>query len=219
MIVLVAAATLTTSAIAYGFFSARGTGAGASATGTVKLGVGEPATTTCTYAGLSPGDLAGSSTCALSVNYTGSVPAFVSITVEVRSIAGSGGATLYDGSNTDGLTFSVSDGQTSFAVPTGPGLTGGSCPAGYTCWSSPDDLAAWYSGATSSLIFTNASPTVTWTVTPFFPASAGNQYQGASASLTLVAQAIQSEPTPLPAGCTTSTIGQSCPSSGAFTWG
>ena len=205
--------------LAYGFFSSAGTGDGAATVGTLALGLNAPASSSCDYANLTPGDLTGLNQCTLAVNYTGSVPAFVSLSVEVASIAGSGGGLLFNGSGSSGLTFTISDGHNSFEVPAGPGTTGGSCPAGYTCWTSPDDLAAWYTGVTPSLDFTGASPVVTWTVTPVFPTSAGNAFEGGSAKLTLTARAVQGEPNPLPAGCDLTTIGQSCPASGSFVWG
>jgi hypothetical protein len=36
--------------------------------------------------------------------------------------------------------------------------------------------------------------------------------------VTLTAQAVQAPANPLPAGCTTATIGQPCPATGTFTW-
>lgn len=204
--------------LSFASLTTTGSGSGSASLGSVAINVNAPATHACTYAVLVPGDLTGSATCAFSVTYTGSISAFMSLTVAVQSKAGLGGHTLFDGSGTAGLTLSISDGHRAFTLPTGPGTTGGSCPVGFTCWMTPNDLAAWYSGTTPSLTFTNASPAVTWTVTPLFPKTVGNGYQGASASLILTAQAVQAPANPLPAGCTTSTIGQSCPTSGSFAW-
>jgi hypothetical protein len=205
--------------LAFAFFTTTGTGTGSGQVGTVALTEnGPPATHSCNYTDIVPGDLPGSptGTCALSVTFTGIGPAWVSLTIAVHSRAGSGGSTLYDGSGTSGLTVSISDGTNSYTVPTGAGTTGGSCPIGFTCWSTANDLAAWY-GPGPNLSFTNGKA-VTWTVTPQFPTSATNPYQGASATVILSAQAVQALGNPLPAGCTTSTIGIPCPSQGGFSW-
>lgn len=215
---VVSSAALVTG-LAYGFFASAGSGDGSATVGTLALGLNAPASSSCTYSNLTPGDLAGLNQCTLAVNYTGSVPAYVSLSVDVSSSAGTGGGLLFNGSGSSGLTFAISDGHTSFEVPSGPGSTGGSCPAGDTCWTSPDDLAAWYSGGAANLDFTSSSPVVTWTVTPLFPTSAGNTFEGGRATLTLTARAVQGTPNPLPAGCDLSTIGQSCPANGSFVWG
>jgi hypothetical protein len=205
--------------LAFAFFSTTGTGTGSGQVGTVALtDNGPPATHSCSYTDIVPGDLPGSpaGTCGLSVSFTGIGPAWVSLTVVVQSRAGSGGTTLYDGSGTNGLTLSITDGANNYTVPTGSGTTGGSCPGGFTCWSADNDLAAWYSPG-PNLGFTNGK-SVTWTVTPQFPTSVTNPYQGASATVTLSAQAVQAPGNPLPAACTTSTIGAPCPSGGGFAW-
>lgn len=214
---LVVTSVALVSGIAYAFFTQTGSANGFVSVGTFALSVNASQSDTCHYPMLTPGDLSGAQKCALAVNYTGSVPAYVSLTVAISSKAGDGGNLLYDGTNTNGLTFSISDGTNSFNVPAGAGTTGGSCPAGFTCWTSPNDLAAWYSGAASNLAFTSASPTTVWTVTPLFPSSVGNSYEGASANLVLTATAV-SIGTPLPASCNTTTIGQSCPATGSFAW-
>ena len=187
--------------------------------GVVNLGLNEPSVHTCEFPMLMPGDLSGITKCAMSVKYAGNVDAFISLSVAIQSSAGLGGSLLYDGSNTNGLNFVISDGVNSFRVPTSSGTNGGSCPSGYTCWSAPFELAAWYSGSpatTPNLVFTDAHQSITWTVTPTFPSSAGNGYQGSSAKLILSAQAVNG--LPLPATCNASTIGQSCPSRGDFAW-
>ena len=100
------------------------------------------------------------------------------------------------------------------AVPTGAGTTGGSCPAGYTCWTTEYDLAAPLSTGTPSPGFSDGDQ-ATFTVTPYFLTTAGNSYQGASAILTLTAQAVQAPGNTLPNSCT---IGQPCPGGGSFSW-
>jgi hypothetical protein len=213
--VVLAAAGLATG-LASATLNATGSGTGSASTGSVVMSANSAATRTCSYGSLLPGDLAGSATCALSVTYTGTLTAFMSLTVQVQAKAGPGGAAVYNG-NTNGLTLSISDGHSSFTVPAGPGTTGGSCPAGFTCWTAANDLAAWYSNAVPNLTF-SAGGSVTFTVTPSFPKTAGNGYQGATAAVTLIAQAVQAPGNPLPSGCTTATIGQPCPATGTFTW-
>ena len=203
------------------YLGATGSGSGSAATGSVALTVnGPPATRSCSYSLLVPGDLAGTATCALSISYAGSLSAWVSLTVMVQSRSGSGGRALYDGSNSTGLTLAISDGTNSYTVPAAPaysGTTGGTCPTGYTCWTAPNDLAAWYGGTGTSLAFASGNG-VTWTVTPRFPSGAGNPYQGGAAVLTLTAAAVQTAANPLPGGCTTATVGRPCPAAGSFTW-
>jgi hypothetical protein len=213
--VVLAAAGLVTG-LASATLNVTGSGTGSAATGSVVLGVNAAATRTCSYGSLLPGDLTGAATCALSVTYTGTLTAFVSLTVQVQAKAGPGGAVLYNG-NGGGLTLSVSDGHAGFTVPAGPGTTGGSCPSGFTCWTAANDLAAWYSGGAANLSFASGD-SATFTVTPSFPATAGNGFQGGTAAVTLTAQAVQAPGNPLPSGCTTTTIGRPCPASGTFTW-
>jgi hypothetical protein len=208
------AGALVTSVV-YGFVTLNGSGTGSASTGSVSLG--SPVSTTCNVANLVPGDLTGSRTCSLATTYSGALPAYMSLTVQVQSTKGIGGRPLFDGTNSTGLTLLISDGHTSFLVPTGTGSTGGSCPASYRCWTASNDLAATYSGSTPNLTFANGNA-VAFTVTPLFAKTAGNPYQGGSATVTLTVQAVQTGANPLPSGCTTSTIGTPCPASGSFSW-
>ena len=215
---LVAGAAALAGGVAHALLTANGSGSGFASTGSVALTVNSAATHTCTYPSLAPGDLTGAATCALSVTYAGSMPAYVSLTVQIQSKAGAGGMALYNGSNTSGLTLAITDGHTSFVIPTGAGVTGGSCATGFTCWTAANDLAATYSGSAPILAFASGS-TATWTVTPVFPRGAGNPFEGGQALVTLTAQAVQGAPAnPLPPSCTTSTIGKPCPAGGGFTW-
>lgn len=208
----------------YALLSTTGTGTGSASTGSVALNVNEPVSHACSYDLLIPGDLTGlaSETCVLSVTYTGSIDAYVSLTVAIRTEAGSGGTALYPGDNLNGLTFTISDdGGRSFTVPANPGfsgVTGGTCPAGFTCWTAANDLAAWYTGSTTPNLTFTGHPTVTWTVAPHFPTSAGNPYQGGIAALDLTVEAVQAAANPLPAGCTVATIGRPCLAGNDFSW-
>lgn len=219
-----AAVTATVGGLVVGFasatVSAMGPGTGSASTGSVAMRINAPATHACSYGSLLPGELTGSATCTLSVTYTGSISAYLSLTVQVQSKAGAGGDLLYDGTNTSGLTLSISDGHNNFTAPTGSGTTGGSCPAGCTCWTAANDLAAWYSNGTPSLTFSNGDG-LTFAVTPLFPGTVGDARQGGAATVTLTVQAVQAPANPLPVApvaCTVFTIGQPCPASGTFTW-
>jgi hypothetical protein len=191
-------------------------GTGLASTGTVMLHVNGSGTQVCDYGLLAPGDLTGSATCTLSVTYRGSIPAYLALTIRISSKAGSGGSPLYDGTNTTGLTMRLREGQHNFTVPTGPGSTGEPCPAGFTCWTAPDELAAPDAG-TAGLIF-HRGDTVTFVLTPIFDSATGNSYQGGQAKIALLVQAVQAPANPLPSTCDVSTIGQPCPASGTFTW-
>ena len=77
---------------AFAYFTATGSGTGTGTVGSVSLTVNNPATQSCSYSSLVPGDLTGLSTCALSVSYTGTGTAWVSLTVAVQAKAGSEGS-------------------------------------------------------------------------------------------------------------------------------
>ena len=113
--------------------------------GSVQVRIDTPATRVCSYASLVPGDLTGSATCSMPVTYTGAMSAYLSLTITIQSKAGPGGARLYDGTGITGLTISASDGSSAYAVPTGSGAASGSCPSGFACWTTANDLAGWYS--------------------------------------------------------------------------
>lgn len=216
-----AAVAVTVGGLVVGFASATvsgtGPGTGPAPTGSVAMSINASATHACSYVSLLPGELTGSAACALSVTYTGSISAYLSLTVQVQSKAGAGGDLLYDGTDTSGLTLSISDSHNNFVAPTGSGTTGGSCPLGFTCWTAANDLAAWYSNGASSLTFSNGDG-LTFAVTPLFPGTVGDAYQGGAATVTLTVLAVQALANPLPVACAVSTIGQPCPASGTFTW-
>jgi len=90
-VVLVGAVGALIAGVASAFLSASGSGTGSASTGGVSVAVNAPATHTCTYPALVPGDLTGAQTCAFSVTYTGSISAFLSLTVAIQSKAGWGG--------------------------------------------------------------------------------------------------------------------------------
>ena len=218
---LIAGAAALVGGVVHAVLTATGSGSGFASTASLALTVNTPATFACTLPDIKPGDLPSPTslphTCQMSVQYSGSIQAFVSLTVQIQSQAGTGGTPLYDGTNSTGLTLSISDGHNTFVVPTNPGSTGGSCPAGFTCWTASNDLAATYSGSTPSLAFSNGN-TATWTVTPVLQTTVGSAYMGGTALVLITAQAVQAPANALPSGCTTSTIGRPCPASGGFSW-
>jgi hypothetical protein len=202
--------------MAYAYFTSTGSGSTQGYVGGFALTEnGPPATRTCSYPHLVPGDLTGApaSACALSVIFAGTGTAFLSLDVLIETQAGSGGSTLYH-ANSAGLTFTITDdGGSSFAVPATPTTCPGTAPAGSTCYESDHELAAWYPGSNPG--FTNAK-SATWTVTPSFPTTVQNPYQDGSAQMTLTAHAVQAEDNPVPGSCT---VGHPCPAGGGFTWG
>jgi hypothetical protein len=210
---LAAAVVAAAAGVAYSYFTATGTGSGLGSVGSLTLTVEYPATRSCPYTSLSPGD---TEACTFSVTYSGGISAYVSLTVAVESKAGPGGSNLYDPTG-GGLALSISDDHNNiFTVPAGAGTTVG-CASGYTCWTSAYDLAASYDDSIPSLTFTDGQ-TATWKITPQFPASATNSYQGGTATVTLTAQAVQAPGNSLPSGCNTSSIGKPCPPTSSFSW-
>jgi len=210
-------AALLMTGVAVAALGASSSGTGSPPASSVAMSISTPATHVCTYPSLVPGDLTGSATCTMSVTYTGSIPAYLSLTVALQSKSGLGGIPLYDGTNITGLTLAISDGHSKFTVPTGLGTTGGSCPSGSTCWTAANDLAAQYEKGTATLTLKKGD-SVTFTVTPRLPKTVGNRYQGGAATMTLIAQAVQAAANSLPSRCTVSTIGQPCPATSDFSW-
>ena len=190
-----------------------GAGGGSVATGTVSLD-SNSRTRACDYTSLGLGALTGSATCVMSVTYTGSIGAFMSLTVRIRSAAGSGGSPLYDGTNVTGLTMTISDGHNLYMVPVGPPTP---CGGGFSCWTAANALAASYQTNPGDLIFRDGD-TATFTLTPVFRGTDGSAYADAQADVDLSVQVVQAAANPLPSGCGASTIGSPCPASGTFTW-
>jgi hypothetical protein len=195
----------------FGLFSATGSsGANTFTAGTVSVGAGAPASVTCTISNMVPGDSsagasAGSksySTCTYNVKYTGSANAYLAVDVAV----GNGGSALYDGSAT-GLQLYLADGSsTSYLSGTSYKQQGGASAA----------LPA----ATTSNLLVSSTPATTGTAVNFsldyaLPATAGNPYQGGSATVTLTFHAVQAGNNPVPGGCA---AGQQCNAGSGFAW-
>jgi hypothetical protein len=170
------------------------------ATGTVTEGSGG-LTSACVLSGIYPGEPVG--ICKLQVSYAGSLPVYIGLDVAITTASGVGGSVLYN-SNATGLTFTLSDGTTSYNLPSGAQVL--------------DELAASsYPSGVPDAVFTSAAGqnSVTFTLTPTFATgqSSPDQYEGASASVTLTAHAVQSAHNALPAACTSGghpIIGASC---------
>ena len=184
----------------------------------VSLRVNAAATTVCHISDLVPGDSPAPAPCRFSVSYTGTVPAYVALNVVVRSAIGRTGHSLYDAGRPDGITFEISDGHHLFDTLSGPAQNGGACPPRLTCWSVQNDLAAWYRPAGADLVFTRDTPAISWTETPVIPAGLGNEFQGATATLVLTAEAVEATTNALPPTCTILTIGRPCAPTTHFAW-
>ena len=211
---LALAVAATGAAVAATLLTFNGSGTGSASTSAVTLAVNASATHSCSYDDLEPGDLSGQSSpsCSLSVAYTGSVPAFVSLSVVVETQAGPGPASrpLYNPTASSGLTFSIHDDQSpsvTYGAPTAVAACPPTAPAGSVCYSLGDQLV--------STVAVAPGRSIAFALAPSFDISAGNPYQGGRATVELSVQAVQAAANPLPSGCST---GQPCPPSGSFSW-
>lgn len=167
-------------------------------------------TGTCTTTGMAPGD--SPAACLLRLAYSGSLSAYLALDVLIETQAGSGGTDLYDPAGSNGLTVSITDGQTTpvaYTVPTTTTPCPGGAASGSTCYELKDELVGTvpYAGGFTDNVSTSVS----------LPLAAGNGYQGGAAQVILVAHAVQSRNNALQ--CTsTPTAGQSCTPSGGFAW-
>jgi len=185
------------------------------AAGTVILSNQTPATMSCGVdaANLEPGD---SGSCAYNVAYTGSLNAWVGLSVMATSTGvapttppGSateygGEALLNDGTDKNGLAVSLS-GQTGTLTQSldMPSLSCTKSPAGAeSCTGSSSSLTLWKGSVTTT---TNDAPMGSWapsetgvvTVNYSLPLSSPNRYEGSSATITLQAKAVQASNNPL----------------------
>lgn len=192
VVALSGGAALATS-VTLGFFSA------ATATQTNQFSAGTVTLTSnvsgaCQVSGLLPGS--SGSPCTLQVAYSGSVPAYLGLDVLVAtSTGGTGTLPLYNPSDpTNDLQVSVFDNQTApvaFVQPApsatnfGPPLV--NCPSpygsGYTCYQLTDLLV-------SISPFTNGQGD-TFTTSVSVPTTSATGYQGGTASIVLLAHAVQ----------------------------
>jgi predicted ribosomally synthesized peptide with SipW-like signal peptide len=171
----------------FGLFSAtESSGANTFTAGTVSVGTGSPASVTCTY----------------NVKYTGSANAWLAVDVAVSN----GSTALYDGT-ANGLQLYLKDGApTTYLNGTSYTQQGGGS-------------AALPVGTTSNLLVSTTAATtgtaVNFSLDYLLPSSAGNSYQGGSATVTLTFHAVQSGNNALPGTCA---AGQQCNAGGSFAW-
>jgi hypothetical protein len=182
-------------AVTFGFFDATTTAQ------TSKLSAGTVTLTSdtsgaCNVANMLPGS---SETCALKVTYSGTVPAYLGLDVLIATKPGSPGTLpLYDPNdvtNSD-LQVTVVDNQSTTVTYVQPSTSFGqplsTCPGqyssgSYTCYQLSDLLA-------STSPFTNntsGSPSDVFTTFVIVPTSSLSGYQGGTASVVLLAHAVQ----------------------------
>lgn len=186
---LAAAVAAVVTGLAYGALVKTGAGTGKIAVGSVTLAAGSAAAHACSFSEIEPGDLPDTSgtPCNFPVAYTGSAPAYLSLSVLVEATAGSapGAAPLYDGGSA-GLTLTITDNQSTPVTYASPAAAT-ACPSGTaggtTCYALTDELVS-TSPVTSGASFV-------FTVTPSFATSAGNPFQGGAATVLLTARAVQ----------------------------
>lgn len=219
------AALISSLALASGFLTVGGAGTGSASTSSVTLSPDTSATHACHYTDVVPGDLPGTASCTFSVSYSSvdnAVSAYVALSILVETQAGpaAGALTLYHptgSSQGSGLTMTVTSASpaVSFTVPT----TVTSCPTSTSPWGAAPAGSTCYELDTEpvSTRAISSPSTVTFTLTPDFPTSVKNPYQGGGADVQLVAQAVQSEDNTL--ACSPAAVaGQPCNPSAPFAW-
>lgn len=192
LLALAAVGTLTVGATLSLFSASESSSASDFATGTVAVDLGDSPSVTCNVTEMSPGDSSveassGSqslSTCTYEVKYTGSLPAWLSVDVDINST----GTNLFTASST-GLQFAVKDGQTSIIDGVNyKNLSGVNTPI--------------TSGTTVEHILLNSTPVQgpnsrTFTIDYVLPLLASNALQGGSTSIELTFNAVQSANQPI----------------------
>ena len=154
--------------------------------GTVTVGNG-PTSTTCSVTELAPGDSStgyGSGSvdkvrCTFNVEYTGSLPAYLGVDVNLLN----GGTALYTGA-ADGLQMNI-------AADGVPVITGTSFK-NQSGVSTPVEAGSAVNNILLSTTPVNTGETVTFTVDYLLPLAAPNSLQGGSASVQLTFHAVQS---------------------------
>jgi hypothetical protein len=235
-----AAATLI-AGTTFGLFSAQApSGNSTFSSGSVSVS-NDAASVPCPITNAVPGDNSGASPCTFKIANASTVPSYAAVDVfiatgKAATVPQTYGSTatvtpkdLYDGTNTTGLTFTITDGSAnSFTVPVGPG-NAVSCAglaatdpfkAASTALSSPSADSCYV--IKNLLLSTSAVPAATTTISTLsaawsIPAAAGNAYQGADALLQFNAHSVQSGNNTL--NCTTTaTVGAACAPNGTFSW-
>ncbi len=201
----------------FGLFSAsEASGANTFTAGTVSVGLGTPASVTCTITNMVPGDSSAGApigskaqtTCTYNVKYTGSVTAWLAVDVNVTN----GGTALYDGTAT-GLQLYLKDATpTTYVTSTAP-------TAGTTFTQQGGTSASLPTGPTANLLVSStaaaANTAVSYLLDYALPIASGNVYQAGSTTVTLTFHAVQAGNNPLPGACAS---GQQCNAGGGFAW-
>jgi hypothetical protein len=198
LVVFAAAVAALVAGLAYATIPTTGNGTGSASTGALTLTAnGAPATSACAYTALALG-----------------------IVIETQRSAASGSHPLYDTTST-GLTMSITSASPSvtYRVPTAPTPCPAGAPALSTCYELDHELV-------STTPFTSPSPatsTVTFTLTPNFPTTAGNAYQASAAQVLLTVQAVQAAGNTISCSSTAPSVapptaGAPCTPAGTFTW-
>lgn len=172
----------------FGLFSSQtNVGSSTFTAGTVTLSQGAAFTCTLTPSDVKPGD---SGTCTFNYNYAGN-PAWLAVDIAGTSTAASSVPTPYGGTSAP-TPVGLLDGTTplSLSVNTGPALTLSSHSVNNVLLSS-----------VSTPTTTGGSITLNWSL----PVGAANDYQGASATLSLLVHAVQAKNNPMAGGVSGST--------------
>jgi hypothetical protein len=190
LLTLVAVSSLT-AVTSFGLFSAdAGTQTASYAAGTVTFAPGSP--TSCTFTGLLPGG--SSQTCQVTVTYTGTAPAWLSVDVFVATQPGPqvGAENLYSPFASDHpmvLSVTTASPSATFALPSSivscpsAGPDGNNYSTFATCYEINDVLAN-----TASVI----SGSSTFTISASLPANSNTAYQNGTAVVVIRPHAVQS---------------------------
>ncbi|MGH7642659.1 MAG: hypothetical protein ACRENX_06535 [Candidatus Dormibacteria bacterium] len=181
----------------FALFSSTPTGVSDSITaGTVTLA--NPASTSCTFNNIAPGDQP--TTCTYTVDYTGSLDAWILVNASVTSTAGptavptgdtstAGGTDLYD-TSANGLQISIT-GYSSLGVAWNNGYAYNIDQDFSPSATLPQVVYGLASCLNCVSEYFTPNTTETFTVNAALPSWASNQYQGGSATVTLQASAVQ----------------------------
>jgi len=214
---IVGSAATLVAGFTFGLFSAsEASGANSFTAGTVSVGLGTPASVTCTITDMVPGDSSAGApigskadtTCTYNVKYTGSVGAYLAVDVTVAN----GTTSLYDGTATGLQLYLVDATPTTYVTSTAP-------TAGTTYQQQGGTAASLPVGTTANLLVSTtpatASQAVSFSLDYALPSASGNTYQGGSTTVTLTFHAVQSGNNPLPGACA---AGQQCNNGSGFSW-
>jgi Camelysin metallo-endopeptidase len=224
----VGAVTTLVAGFTFGLFSAsEQSGTNSFTAGTVSVGLGTPASVTCTITNMVPGDSSagapiGSSadtTCTYNVKYTGSASAWLGVDVAVTN----GTNPLFTSASATGLQFYLTDGTpTTYVTSSATNTTN----TGDTTYKQEGGTSAALpaTGVSDLLVSTTAATTgttVSLSLDYALPLDSGDTYNtspAASVTVVLTFHAVQSGNNALPADCA---AGDQCNAGGdgsSFAW-